>query len=123
MKQEIVITAQGHKGTLERLQNEFAATTLWEAADRDAALKAAAPRVRALAHFGHSKVDGKLMDALPKLELISNFGVGVDQIDLEAAKKRKIIVTNTPDVLNDCVADCAMALVLNTLRKFPQSEA
>ena len=122
MKHEIVITAQGHKGTLERLQSEFTAIKLWEAPDRDAALKAAAPRVRALAHFGHSKVDGKLMDALPKLELISNFGVGVDQIDLEAAKKRKIVVTNTPDVLNDCVADCAMALVLNTLRKFPQSE-
>jgi lactate dehydrogenase-like 2-hydroxyacid dehydrogenase len=47
----------------------------------------------------------------------------VDQIDLDAAKQRKIIVTNTPDVLNDCVADCAMALVLNTLRKFPQSDA
>lgn len=122
MKHEIVITAQGHKGTLERLQNEFSATTLWNAADRDAALKAAS-HVRALAHFGHSKVDGKLMDALPKLELISNFGVGVDQIDLEAAKKRKVIVTNTPDVLNDCVADTALALVLNTLRKFPQSEA
>jgi len=122
MKHEIVITAQGHKGTLERLQNEFSAVKLWEAADREAALKAAA-RMRGLAHFGHSKVDGKLMDALPKLEIISNFGVGVDQIDLDAAKKRNIIVTNTPDVLNDCVADCAMALVLNTLRKFPQSEA
>ena len=121
MKQEIVITAQGHKGTLERLQNEFSAIKLWEAADRDAALKAAA-HMRALAHFGHSKVDGKLMDALPKLELISNFGVGVDAIDLDAAKKRKILVTNTPDVLNDCVADCALSLILNTLRKFPQSQ-
>jgi lactate dehydrogenase-like 2-hydroxyacid dehydrogenase len=121
MKHDIVITAQGHKGTLERLQNEFNAVKLWEAPDRDAALKSAST-VRALAHFGHSKVDGKLMDALPKLELIANFGVGVDQIDLEAAKKRNILVTNTPDVLNDCVADCAMALVLNTLRKFPQSE-
>ncbi|HTP63464.1 MAG TPA: 2-hydroxyacid dehydrogenase [Burkholderiales bacterium] len=122
MKHDIVITAQGHKGTLERLQAEFSATKLWEAPDRDAALKAAA-KVRGLAHFGHSKVDGKLMDALPKLEIVANFGVGVDQIDLDAAKKRKIIVTNTPDVLNDCVADCAMALVLNTLRKFPQSES
>ena len=122
MKHEIVITAAGHKGTLERLQNEFAAVKLWETPDRDAALKAAA-HMRALAHFGHAKIDGKLMDALPKLELISNFGVGVDQIDLEAAKKRNIIVTNTPDVLNDCVADTALALVLNTLRKYPQSEA
>jgi lactate dehydrogenase-like 2-hydroxyacid dehydrogenase len=122
MKHEIVITAQGHQGTMERLQNEFSATKLWEAPDRDAALKAAS-QFRGLAHFGHSKVDGKLMDALPRLEIISNFGVGVDQIDLDAAKQRKIIVTNTPDVLNDCVADCAMALVLNTLRKFPQSDA
>ncbi len=121
MKHDIVITAQGHKGTLERLQKEFTALKLWEAMDRDAALKAAA-HFRGLAHFGHSKVDGKLMDSLPKLEIISNFGVGVDQIDLEAAKKRKITVTNTPDVLNDCVADTAVALVLNTLRKFPQSQ-
>jgi hydroxypyruvate reductase len=121
MKSEIIITAQGHKGTLERLQSEFSALKLWEASDRDAALKKAS-HFRGLAHFGHSKVDGALMDALPKLEIIANFGVGVDQIDLDAAKKRKIIVTNTPDVLNDCVADCAMALVLNTLRKFPQSE-
>jgi len=121
MKHEIVITAQGHKGTLERLQNEFTAVKLWEAKDREAALKAAA-HIRGLAHFGHSKVDAKLMDALPKLQIISNFGVGVDQIDLEAAKKRNITVTNTPDVLNDCVADTAIALVLNTLRKFPQSQ-
>jgi len=122
MKHEIVVTAQGHKGTMERLQSEFMAVKLWEAPDRDAALKASS-HMRGLAHFGHSKVDAKLMDALPKLEIIANFGVGVDQIDLEAAKKRKIIVTNTPDVLNECVADCALALTLNTLRKFPQSEA
>lgn len=122
MKHEIVITAPGHKGTLERLQDEFSAVKLWEQPDRDAALKAAA-HIRGLAHFGHSKVDGALMEKLPKLEIISNFGVGVDQIDLEAAKKRAIIVTNTPDVLNECVADTAMALVLNTLRRYPQSEA
>ena len=122
MKHEILITAQGHKGTLERLQDEFSAVKLWEAPDRNAALKAA-EHIRAIAHFGHSRVDGTLMDALPKLEIVANFGVGVDQIDLDAAKARKVIVTNTPDVLNDCVADCAMSLVLNTLRKFPQSES
>src|SRR4026208_1446073 len=109
MKNEIIITAAGHKGTLERLQKEFAAVKLWEAADRAAALRESAPRMRGLAHFGHSKVDGALMDALPKLEIISNFGVGVDQIDLDAAKQRKIIVTNTPDGLNDCVAGRATA--------------
>ena len=78
--------------------------------------------MRALATFGPAGADGALMDALPKLEIISNFGVGVDAIDLDAAKKRKIIVTNTPDVLNDCVADTAMALTVNVMRKFPQAE-
>jgi lactate dehydrogenase-like 2-hydroxyacid dehydrogenase len=67
-------------------------------------------------------VDGKLMDLLPKLEIISNFGVGVDAINLDDAKSRGIIVTNTPDVLNETVADTAMALILNTVRRFPQSE-
>src|SRR5678815_3825031 len=122
MRHDILITAKGHKGTFDRLVQELSADKLFESTDRAAALKEAAPRVRALAHTGHSAIDGALMDALPKLEIISNFGVGVDQIDLDAAKKRGIIVTNTPDVLNDCVADTAIALVLNTLRKFPQSE-
>jgi lactate dehydrogenase-like 2-hydroxyacid dehydrogenase len=63
------------------------------------------------------------MAALPQLEVIANFGVGIENVDLAAAKSRNIIVTNTPDVLNDCVADAAMALVLNTLRKFPRAEA
>ena len=58
--------------------------------------------MRGLATFGPMPVDGKLMDALPKLEIISNFGVGVDAINLDDAKKRNIIVTNTPDVLNEC---------------------
>ena len=121
MKHDIIITAAGHKGTLERLTQEFSATRLFAATDRAAALKEAAPKVRGLAHSGHADVDAALMDALPKLEIIANFGVGVDQIDLEHAKKRGIIVTNTAGALNECVADCAMGLVLNTLRKFPQA--
>ena len=52
----------------------------------------------------------KIVDALPKLEIVSCFGVGVDAVDFEATRKRNIIVTNTPDVLNDCVADLALGL-------------
>jgi lactate dehydrogenase-like 2-hydroxyacid dehydrogenase len=122
MKHEVIVTAKGHLPTFERLQREFDSKLMFEAADRGAFLKQHA-KLRALAHFGHALVDAKLMDALPELEIIANFGVGVDQIDLEAAKKRGIIVTNTPDVLNECVADTALALVLMTLRKYPQSEA
>ncbi len=111
MKHDVILTAKGHAGTQKRMEQEFNLVKLWEQPDRAAALKAAAPKVRALAHTGHSKVDAALMDALPKLEIIANFGVGVD-----------IVVTNTANALNDCVADCAIALVLNTLRKFPQAD-
>ena len=122
MKPEIIITAKGHAGTMATLQSEFSTHLLADAPDRAAFLKQHSPAVRGLATFGPMPVDGKLMDALPKLEIISNFGVGVDAINLDDAKKRKIIVTNTPDVLNECVADTALALVMNTVRKFPQSE-
>jgi lactate dehydrogenase-like 2-hydroxyacid dehydrogenase len=123
MKPEIIISAKGHAGTMATLQSDFAAHLLSEAPDRNAFLKQHAATVRGMATFGPMPVDGKLMDALPKLEIISNFGVGVDAINLDDAKKRNIIVTNTPDVLNDCVADTALALIMNTLRRMPQSEA
>src|SRR3954466_14639032 len=122
MKPEIIITARGHAGTMATLQAEFTAHLLADAPDRAAFLKQHANAVRAVATFGPMPVDGKFMDALPKLEIISNFGVGVDAINLDDAKKRNIIVTNTPDVLNEAVADTALALVLNTVRRFPQSE-
>ena len=122
MKPEIIITARGHAGTMATLQSEFTAHLLAEAADRAAFLKQHANTVKGVATFGPMTVDGKFMDALPKLEIISNFGVGVDAINLDDAKKRGIIVTNTPDVLNEAVADTALALVLNTVRRFPHSE-
>jgi len=122
MKPEIIITARGHAGTMATLQSEFSTHLLSEAADRAAFLRQHAGSVRGLATFGPMPVEGKLMDALPKLEIIANFGVGVDAINLDDARKRNIIVTNTPDVLNECVADTALALVLNTVRRFPQSE-
>jgi hydroxypyruvate reductase len=122
MKPEIIITARGHADTMATLQSEFTAHLLHEAPDKSAFFKQHAPKVRGLATFGPMPVDGKLMDLLPKLEIIANFGVGVDAIKLDDAKQRRIIVTNTPDVLNETVADTAMALVLNTVRRFPQSE-
>ncbi len=123
MKAEIVLTTRIFPPTQAILEKEFTCHKLHEASDREALLKEVAPRVRAVATFGAAGANAKLMDALPELELISNFGVGVDAIDLEAAKKRGVIVTNTPDVLNDCVADTALALTLNVMRKYPQAEA
>jgi lactate dehydrogenase-like 2-hydroxyacid dehydrogenase len=90
---------------------------LWQAKDRTALLAQLGGRVRALQTVGSNGADAKLMDALPKLEIISNFGVGVDSVDLDAARQRGVIVTNTPEVLNECVADLAMGLTLATLRR------
>ncbi len=121
MKPEVIIFGKMFAKTQEMLEREFSCHRLYEAADKDAFLKEMAPRARGLATFA-SPVNANLMDSLPKLEIISNFGVGVDAIDVNAAKQRKIIVTNTPDVLNACVADTAMALILNALRRYPQAE-
>ena len=60
--------------------------------------------------------DAAAMDALPKLEAIANFGVGYDAVDTGHARTRGIAVSNTPAVLDDCVADLAFALVLDTMR-------
>ncbi|WP_113340754.1 2-hydroxyacid dehydrogenase [Rhizobium cremeum] len=60
---------------------------------------------------------------LPNLEIISNFGVGYDGVDVGAAAQRGIVVTNSPDVLNDEVADTTVALLINTVRRLPQAEA
>jgi hydroxypyruvate reductase len=122
MKPEIIFTGKGHAGTQATLESEFTVHKIHEAPDKDKFLRERADRVRGIASFGLMPVDARLMDALPKLEIVANFGVGVDQINLDDARKRGIIVTNTPDVLNECVADTGMALVLNTLRQLPQSE-
>ncbi len=67
-------------------------------------------------------VDEALLARLPKLQLIASFGVGYDHIDANAAAKRGIIVTNTPDVLTEEVADTAIGLLLCTVRELPQAE-
>ena len=87
-----------------------------------AAFSAAAPRIRAISASGESKVTRELMEKLPALEIISVFGVGYDGIDVAAARERGIQVTNTPDVLNDEVADLAMGLVLAVSRRIPQAD-
>jgi lactate dehydrogenase-like 2-hydroxyacid dehydrogenase len=80
------------------------------------------PRIRAIATRGREPTTGALIDQLPALEIIANFGVGYDSIDLPAAVRRGIVVTNTPRVLDDEVADYTVALLLATVRKLPQAD-
>jgi lactate dehydrogenase-like 2-hydroxyacid dehydrogenase len=67
-------------------------------------------------------VDAALIDALPKLEIIANFGVGYDGVDSAHAAAKGIMVTNTPDVLTEEVADTAIGLLINAVRELPSAE-
>ena len=87
-----------------------------------AAFAAVAPRIRAIAASGESKVSAELIAQLPALQLISVMGVGYDGIDVAAAKARGVMVTHTPDVLNDDVADLAIGLMLSAARQLPQAD-
>lgn len=74
--------------------------------------------IRVVVTSGSPGVDADTIAALPNLEAIVNNGAGVDSIDLQAAERRGIGVSNTPDVLSDTVADTALGLILMTLRRF-----
>ncbi|MDP2412104.1 MAG: 2-hydroxyacid dehydrogenase [Pseudolabrys sp.] len=94
-----------------------------EVKDKDAFVKEYGEKIRAMAvAYTADKVDAAFMQRFPKLEQISSFGVGYDHIDAKWAGAHGIIVTNTPDVLNEEVADTALGLLLCTVREFPQAD-
>ncbi|AWN44443.1 2-hydroxyacid dehydrogenase [Methylobacterium durans] len=107
---------------MEGLQRDFVLHRLDEAPARDGFLAEVGPRIRAMAVNAHAPVDADLLARLPNLEIVASFGVGYDTIDVGAARSRGIVVTNTPDVLSDEVADLALGLLLATLRQIPQAD-
>ena len=122
MKPDLLVVGPMYPPTLATLDAAYTTHKLWLAPDRDAFLASVADRIDAAATSGTRGMDAATMDKLPKLKVISHFGVGVDSIDVDAAKKRGIKITNTPDVLNEDVADIAMALLLATVRKVPAGD-
>lgn len=103
----------------EALAERFTVHKLHEAPDKDALIAGIARRTRGIAG---GNVDGALMDRLPSLEIIANFGVGYDTIDTRAARERNIRVTNTPDVLNDAMAEITIGLMVALARRLPQAD-
>src|ERR1700730_10167947 len=84
---------------------------------------AAHSHVRAIACSDTAcKIPGDLMERLPKLEIVSSFGVGYDHMDVKWAAAHNVVLTNTPGVLTEEVADTALGLLLCTVREFPQAE-
>jgi lactate dehydrogenase-like 2-hydroxyacid dehydrogenase len=95
---------------------------LWEKSDPEAFMRDNASAIGAIATGGHIKVDGAYMSQFPNLKIVANFGVGYDTVDAKWAGQHGIIVTNTPDVLTEEVADTALGLLIMTMRELPQSE-
>ncbi|MEH3130668.1 MAG: 2-hydroxyacid dehydrogenase [Mycolicibacterium neoaurum] len=93
-----------------------------ENAAREALLAEHADAVTVVVTSGRTGVDAALMSALPRLGAVINFGVGYDTTDVEAAELRGVGVSNTPDVLTDCVADTAVGLLIDTMRQFSASD-
>lgn len=122
MKNEIVITGPMYPPTIEDLERTYTAHRLWTAPDRDALLASVADKVTAVASSNSLGINGATMAKLPKLKVIAHFGVGYDTVDMGAARKHGIQVTNTPDVLTEEVADLALALLLATVRRVPQGD-
>lgn len=98
------------------LLDEFDTHSLWRETDPSAYLKAHGKEFVGVVTSAKFGADAALMAALPALKVIANFGVGYETIDVNAAKNHGVAVSNTPDVLTDCVADIAWGLMLDVAR-------
>jgi lactate dehydrogenase-like 2-hydroxyacid dehydrogenase len=119
---DILMTAPLPARSCTGFQDHFVVHQLWDAHDQNALLAEIGSRIRGIAAGGHVQISRELLQFLPALELIANFGVGYDRIDTAAATEKGITVTNTPDVLTEEVADLTLGLLLATVRRLPQAD-
>jgi lactate dehydrogenase-like 2-hydroxyacid dehydrogenase len=107
----------------QTLRDDYAAYVLPDdPAEREAFLSSHGAEITAVVTSGRTGADAALMSALPNLGAVVNFGVGYDTTDVDAAAARGVGVSNTPDVLTDCVADTAVGLMIDTLRQFSAAD-
>lgn len=104
---------------LERRYNLF---KYWNVTNKAEFLKENSASIRAVVGNATAGADAQLIDALPRLEIVACFSVGLDKVDLGKCKEKGIRVSNTPDVLTDDVADLAIGLMLTTLRRICESD-
>ena len=108
----------------EEIERHFRLHRLWQARDREALIGELGPRLRYMAAGGgsHDRMEASFLARFPRLEIISSFGVGYDHLDAGWAGRHGIVITNTPDVLTEEVADTALGLLLATVRQLPGAE-
>ncbi|MCC6193886.1 MAG: 2-hydroxyacid dehydrogenase [Burkholderiales bacterium] len=115
---DILVTAPLPPFLYEPLKADYRCHDHYQASHKPGLLAAEGARIRGLVQGGGTVTPTPLLDALPRLEIISVFGVGYDGVPVQYCKDRGIKVTNTPDVLTDDVADVAVGLILMTGRGF-----
>ncbi|CAA7402743.1 unnamed protein product [Spirodela intermedia] len=108
----------------EELDKRFKLFRLWESPPekRMEFLRSHSQAIRAVVGNATVGADAETIEALPRLEIVSTFSVGLDKVDLEKCRERGIRVTNTPDVLTEDVADLAIGLAIAVLRKICVSD-
>jgi lactate dehydrogenase-like 2-hydroxyacid dehydrogenase len=118
MTADIIVTAPLPPFLYDPLKAGYRCHDYYQSSNKPALLAAEGGRIRGLVQGGQSVTPTALLDALPKLEIISVFGVGYDGVPVEYCRQRGVKVTNTPDVLTDDVADVAVGLIMMTGRGF-----
>ncbi|WP_105435012.1 2-hydroxyacid dehydrogenase [Neorhizobium tomejilense] len=111
-KPDILLVGPYPEWDLVELEAQYNVRKLYEAEDRDAFVQDHADGIRAIATRGELGASAELIARLPKLEIVSVYGVGYDAVNLDACRARGIRVTNTPDVLTNDVADLGVAMML-----------
>ncbi|MEO1275845.1 MAG: 2-hydroxyacid dehydrogenase, partial [Pseudomonadota bacterium] len=104
------------------LAEAYTVQRLWQAADRAALLAERGPAIRGVATDGHHGCPADVWQACTALEIIASYGVGYDAIDIPACKARGVRVSNTPDVLNDAMAEITLGLIVALCRRIPQAD-
>jgi lactate dehydrogenase-like 2-hydroxyacid dehydrogenase len=117
MSRPVLLMSPLYAPTQTELEATWQVQRHHEAADKAALVASMADRCEVVVTSGGRGIEAALMRQLPRLKLVSCFGVGVDAIDLDYCRAHGIAVTNTPDVLTDDVADLAVALMLASLRQ------
>ena len=118
MQPDILVTAPLPPFLYDPLKSMYRCHDYYQSSHKPGLLAAEGSKIRGLVQGGGTVTPTALLDALPKLEIISVFGVGYDGVPVAYCKSRAIKVTNTPDVLTDDVADVALGLILMTGRGF-----
>jgi lactate dehydrogenase-like 2-hydroxyacid dehydrogenase len=121
-KVDIFVPRPMPEAAMAALAAAFTVHPGWQAGDGNRLAADIGDKVRGIALATGAPVDRAMMERLPHLEIIANFGVGYDSIDTATAAERGIVVTNTPDVLTEEVADTAIGLLLMTARELSAAE-